>query len=163
MLVIIKRSIIWALTGSVIGVVLWAVVGGTVGVLSAPGESVAVMATFWPGAVIWTGFQALVVAAVALPVYVVILAMWQKLLQFRPQLYSSPARQFWSALALSAPVVAVVTLSFGGWSEPFPFRWGEALRVLPIALVSCFWAMYLPRRLLPALRTLSNAECIPRG
>jgi hypothetical protein len=151
-LIILKRSILWAFTGGIVAVVLWSLVGGALALLYSGRPFPADMLRYWPHAVLSNGVGALLVAAIAVPVYVVVLAGWQMLLRVRPEFDATSRRRVWSALVLASPLVAVLALSFAGWVGPSPISWVQAAPILGLALVSCWVGVYLPRLLFRPLR-----------
>jgi hypothetical protein len=149
---ILKRSVLWAFVGGIIGVLLWGVVGGTLGLLYSPDGRLGPLLRLWPISVFWTGMWAVFVAVIAMPIYAVAIAVWLKLIELYPGLDSTTPRQLLASLLLAVPLIVIVTLSFAGWGGPFPLDWVEAVRILPIACISGWGAVYLPRRIVPALR-----------
>jgi hypothetical protein len=149
--VLVKRAVLWALTGSLVGVVLWALVAGTFWLATHPMPTLSETARMWPLSVLGTGFWALFVAAVAAPAYSIVFALWQLLLRRRPDLDATAGRRALAAAGLAAPPAVILTLGFASASG-FPFDWREAAWVFPVSAFTCWGAVYLPRHLVPALR-----------
>jgi pimeloyl-ACP methyl ester carboxylesterase len=91
-------------------------------------------------------FFAVFIGALAMPVYVIVFLVWLLAAKRFPDLERSCARVILLSGALGAPVALTVTLSYS-WTPPFPFAWDQAAVIFPIALVSCWGAVALPRLL----------------
>jgi hypothetical protein len=150
-LVLVKRAVLWALASSLLGVVLWAVIAGTVWLAIHPMPTLAETVRAWPLSVAGTGFWALFIGAIAAPAYSVVFSLWQLLLRRRPELDATRARRALTAAGLGTPPVVMLTVGFATTSG-FPFDWREAAWVLPVSAITCWGAVYLPRRIVPSLR-----------
>ena len=148
----------WALSGSLIGVVLWSALAAVTWQFYYPPESVRDALVSLPWAFVGAAIWALVIAAVAAPCYAIVFAMWQVCLRRRPELDATARRQAVAALVLGAPPALMLTWGFST-SVGFPFNWLEAARVFPLAIVSCWGAVWLPRRIIPTLR----GQLLPRA
>ena len=149
-MLIIRRALVWAATGGLIGVALWSLLAATIDQALAPEPSLAVALRRWPAAILYTAVWAAVVAAIAVPVYAVVFAVWQLLLRRRPSMDVGEARRAGAAFLLGAPVAAIVTWSFG--SSFAGFDWSSVRWIAPVAFLSCWGAVWLPRRWLRGLR-----------
>jgi hypothetical protein len=88
-----------------------------------------------------------VVALAAVPAYVVIFAVWDRLVVARPGFEANGGRSAIVALALALPLALVVAAFYGspvGSLGPF---WREALTAFPFALLGA-WARILLARVL---------------
>jgi hypothetical protein len=148
---IVRRAVLWALSGSLLGAALWAIVAGTVWVAMHPMPTASETLREWPWSVFGTGFWAIFVAALAAPAYTVVFAFWQLVLRRHPALDATARRQVLLSLALAAPPVVMLTVGFAT-APGFSVDWREVAWVVPVATVSCWGGVYMPRRLIPALR-----------
>lgn len=149
-MLITKRSLLWAATGSIVGVVLWSVVGGTLWLLQHPEPAIGAALRAWPVSVLYTAFWASVVGLVAIPIYVVVFAIWQVYVRAHPSADRSERHRAVTAFMLGSPMAVVVTWRFG---DSFAgFQWSEAAWIAPVAFFSCWGAVWMPRRFLRSLR-----------
>ncbi|MDQ3519941.1 MAG: hypothetical protein M3466_16265 [Gemmatimonadota bacterium] len=150
-MLLVKRALAWAVSGSLIGVILWALIGGTLALVYHPSQTLAETLRDWALSVAFTGFWAVFIAAIAAPAYSILFGLWQLVLRRHPYLDATAKRQAIGAFALAAPPAVMLTVGFAT-SIGFAFDWQEAAQTFPIAILSCGGAVYLPRRLVPMLR-----------
>jgi hypothetical protein len=79
-----------------------------------------------------------------LPACVIVFFAWLLLVRRRPELESTWARRLLSALLLALPPALLIGVGFG---YPFSDRylWRTASVMFPVALLSCWVGVWLPR------------------
>ena len=149
MLTIPLRGLLWTVTGAATAVVCWSVLGGITWTLrfrAQDGSALADLPLAIAGSMFWASFVGLVSAVV----YLAPFAVWLYLVRDRPALEATAARRWLAALLGSLPASGTVIWSFG---ESFQgFNWAEAAWIAPIAVISCWAGVGLPRRWLPKLQ-----------
>ena len=142
-----KRAALWAGVGSLIGVTLWSAIGGPLWFFSYNPVSVeSLQAIPWiiAGSAVW----AVVIGVIAAPVYFIVFAIWQRLAGRWPALDGAMHRSI-ASLAVALPPALLLA---HGFASGISFDWAVAGRVFPIALLSFWGGVWLPRRLVPSLR-----------
>lgn len=149
-MLITKRSLLWAATGSIVGVLLWSTVGGTMWLVQEAELDVGAMLRLWPVSILYTAFWASIIGLSAVPLYFIVFVIWQVYVRAHPSIDRSERSRAVAAFMLGAPMAVIVTWSFG---DSFGgFQWSEAAWIAPVAFLSCWGAVWVPRRLLGSLR-----------
>ncbi len=146
--IIWKRAAFWAGLGSLIGVTIWSVVGGPLWFFyynAASAEALQTIPLVIAGSAVW----AAVIGAVAAPIYFVVFAVWQHLARRWPALEASAMHRNLATLSVAVPPAMMLAY---GFASGIGFDWGMASRVFPIALLSFWGGVWLPRRLIASLR-----------
>jgi hypothetical protein len=154
---VVRLSALWALSGAATGVVLWSVLGGTVWQLLAPTPSFGSVLRHLPLAILGSAMWAVVIGVVATPAYFVVFTIWQLVVRRWPHLEATPRRRTLAMLGLGAPPTLMLTYGFASGVE---FDWQMAALIFPLALVSCWGGVWIPRRLVPALRAPFGAPAV---
>lgn len=147
---ILWRSLLWALTGAATGVVLWAVLAGIAWNIRYPAATALSALRDLPLSILGTAFWAIFIGAGSVPLYVALFSVWLVMARSRPALEATGGRRALAAFLAGMPVALTVTHGFA--SSFRGFDWWEAAWIGPIALVSCWGAVGLPRRMVPALK-----------
>lgn len=148
----VRRALLWAVSASLLGVVLWSVLAGTVSAFAFRTEPLTERLRMWPWAILGTGFWAVFIGVAAMPVYALVFGGWLRLVARRPDLEATPGRLALVTLGLSAPLVLALTHGFASGFDPWILHWRVAGWIFPVALGSCWGAAWLPRRLFHTLR-----------
>jgi hypothetical protein len=143
-MLISKRALLWAVSGALIGVVVWSVVGGTLSVFHGSQLRFTEALRAWPMSVLYTALWASFIGLVSIPLYFVAFGVWQLYLRAHPAVDYGEHRRAIAALLLAAPMAIAVTWSFG--SSFAGFDWPKAAWIGPLALLSCWSAVWMPRR-----------------
>lgn len=138
----IGRAALWAVSGGLLAACVWSAVAA---VLYAPTPE-------WATAFIFAFYFAGFVALVATPFYTLAFALWASWTARHPKTESTPLRTVFFSLALAAPAVLAVLMSY---LAPFhnlgPF-YRETLSVAPLVLASAWLGVLVPRLVVPPLR-----------
>ena len=148
---LLKLAAVWALTGSAFAALIWSALAALLWPFYYRAGSFLEGVAEVPLAFVGSAFWALVIGAVAAPAYCLVFAGWLLLLRRFPRWDATAGRRAAAALALAAPPAALLIEGFGS-SLGFPFDWGEAARIAPLAVLSCWGGALLPRRTVRALR-----------
>ena len=138
----------WAFSAALVGTAVWSILNAVVAFAQDPSFSGAVIG-MWGGMI----FGGAVAVAGILP-YWALFTLWGALVARQPRLESTATRIRLAALGLAAPLSLVVFFSFlspVGSLGPF---WRDALLAGPMALLSSWCGIVLPRTVVPRLRPL---------
>ena len=144
------RAVIWAAVGSVLGVALWSLVGSAVWLARFADDPFPRVVQQWPFAVIGTAYWAGFIGLVSFPIYTVLLTGWLAIASRWPALEATRRGRAVSSFGLALPVIGSLIWGFG--SSPFGFDWREVSWIAPLAILSAWGALWIPRERLAVLQ-----------
>jgi hypothetical protein len=139
------RALLWAIVANLVAIVVWSFLTALAWPLlrrEAPLLSESFRGFF--GAFFGASYWASVLTVLTLPACVIVFFAWLLVVRRRPYLESTPARRALAALLLALPPALLIGVGFG---YPFSDRylWRTALVMFPVALISCWIGVWLPR------------------
>jgi len=148
---ILVPAALWALVGSLTGVLVWSFLAATFWRTRYASRHGIEEVTDWLATFLASGIWAAVVGFVAFPVYTVLFAVWLAAFNYYPNLRPSLSRPWLVTLLLGTP--PALLLAWGNAESPMrPFDWAEATTILGLALPSWWLGVWLPRRWLRSLK-----------
>jgi hypothetical protein len=148
---ILKRALLWSVTGSLAAVAIWSALGAIVWQLSLPHASppdvISELLFGFMSSAVW----AMIVAAFAAPVYVVVFGVWQLFRERLRNVRDTSYNRALVSLALALPAAAAIVWSFGH-THDLPFDWSRVKQAAPLAILACWGGVWIPQRLLRQLR-----------
>jgi len=139
-------TFVWAILGAACATGTWAALTAVLEV--ARGASLSWFGSAFVAGLFFGGFVALLFLA---PYWSLLLA-YAALFARRPGIEQSPRRFLIVAFCFAIPVGLVVFVSFLDPWSPFGAFWSTALIAGPLALISAWCGIALPRLLIPSLR-----------
>jgi hypothetical protein len=146
----LRIAVLWSAAGCGLAVLLWSVLGGIVWSIRFPEATAVETLRAIPMVILGSAYWALFIGAVAFPCYVAVFAAWIAIVRGYPAFEATPRKQALASCILACPTIAMLTYGFA--SSTSGFNWGETALLLPLSALICCLAVWLPRRLVPALR-----------
>lgn len=146
----LKRSVLEALAACTLAVLLWGLIGGALRLLLEPISTVGDALAAWPRSFIWIAVWSAFVGLLALPVYVLLFALWHLLARRSPRL-DAPRNRVPSAVLLAIPLALLLAASFGT-PRGHHFNWTGFAMLFPFTLLCSGAAVYFSRRMIASAK-----------
>jgi len=139
------RALLWAIGANLVAIVVWSFLTALAWPFlrrEAPLLSESFRGFF--GAFFGASYWASVLTVLTLPACVIVFFAWLLLVRRRPDLESTRGRRVLAALVLALPPALLIGVGFG---YPFSdqYLWRTASVMFPVALISCWVGVWLPR------------------